>query len=114
MPSNISARTRIGELDEEITVRRYTITRDEYGGEVRTWETLLTLWAKVDYAKTDSDEREEGGRVISWQRIIFTVRHTGQILPNDVILYDSLEHDILFVEKTGRKQFEILTTQLRQ
>ena len=37
-----------GDLDEYVTIQSRTVTQDALGGEVITWGTLSTAWAKID------------------------------------------------------------------
>lgn len=37
-----------GKLRHRITIQRETVTRDEYGSEVKTWDDLATVWASVE------------------------------------------------------------------
>lgn len=37
-----------GQLNKQITVQRYSVTQDEIGNEVSSWDDYLTVWAAVN------------------------------------------------------------------
>jgi len=43
-----------GDLSEYVTIQSRTVTQDALGGEVITWGTLSTAWAKIDSKGTTS------------------------------------------------------------
>ena len=38
----------IGNLNRRISILKYEVTRDEYGGEQREWVVQRTLWARIE------------------------------------------------------------------
>lgn len=46
-----------GERPHFVTIQRATVALDDYGGEVRTWYTYTTSWAKIAYG-TGQERRE--------------------------------------------------------
>lgn len=46
-----------GERPHLVTIQRATVSADDYGGEVRTWHTHATAWAKASYG-TGQERRE--------------------------------------------------------
>lgn len=45
------------ERNQKIVIERKTVTTDDYGGEVETWATFATEWAKVVYG-SGREQRE--------------------------------------------------------
>ena len=43
----------IGQLDRRINILSPTYTRNKYGEETKTYATLYTLWAKVDWKSSN-------------------------------------------------------------
>lgn len=39
---------KIGNLNRRISILKYEVTRDEYGGEQREWVVQRTLWARIE------------------------------------------------------------------
>ena len=46
-----------GERSHLVTIQRATVTTDDYKGEIRSWHTHATGWAKVSYG-TGQERRE--------------------------------------------------------
>ena len=103
----------IGELDEEIVFRKYTETRDKYGGATKTWTTHATEWARVEYPATGTGEKYMADEKTAFQRVVFTIRHRGDLDAKMVVQYDGKEYDIEGIAKIGRFAFETITTKMR-
>ena len=39
---------KIGNLNRRISILKYEVTRDEYGGEQREWVVQRSLWARIE------------------------------------------------------------------
>lgn len=52
---------RPGELDKRVEVQKYTVTKEEDGGTIRTFATENTVWAKL--TPLNAAERDQGDQV---------------------------------------------------
>ena len=86
----------IGRLDRPITVRRATVTYNEFNEPIETWSDLVTVWAKrTDASAAESYRAQEVGAQISAR---FTVRYPDlahlNVNPKDRIAFEGREYDI--------------------
>lgn len=112
--TNIGAALGIGELDERITVRSFTVATNDYGEETLTWGDLATTWAKVEYLNAGNGEEVSSGQPTVFQTIAFTVRYRSDVTEKMRISYRGEEHDILNISEIGRKHFTQIETQRRK
>lgn len=113
---NITAKYLIGELGEWINIVRPSDGRDEFGGVVAGETAVLDCWAQVDFPKTDSDELTQENRDFSRTRVVFTIRYLGaeNVTEKMVVKWEGREHDIKFIQRTGRRQYAQLVTEQRR
>lgn len=102
-------------FDRRIIIERYTETQDEFGGDVKGWQVLISVSA----ARTDvnDSERLSSNQINSTLVTRFLVRHSvtaSTINPKDRISFDGL-WDILGVKEAreGRKRYIEITAALR-
>ena len=103
----------IGDLDRRIIIESPTNSINKYGERTGTWATAYTLWAKIDYKK--SDRQEQSGEYVEVTDTVFYVRNLGvTILGTYRINYDSKYYYIHGVKEIdGRKKFLELSTQVK-
>lgn len=65
----------IGQLDRRIEILSPTFTRNKYGEETKTYATVYTLWAKVDWKS--SNRKEESQEQTNRTDVVFYVRNLG-------------------------------------
>ena len=65
----------IGELDRRIIIQSPTQTKDAYGDSISTWATAYTVWAKIEWKKSDRDE--ESQELVNTTDVIFYIRNLG-------------------------------------
>ncbi|MEM6397487.1 MAG: phage head closure protein [Bacteroidota bacterium] len=65
----------IGAMRERIRLATRQVTRDSLGGEEETWSLSNSIWAKVEYLTTGSDERFSSDRKVSLTAANFTIRN---------------------------------------
>ena len=65
----------IGKLDRRIEILSPTFTRNKYGEETKTYATVYTLWAKVDWKS--SNRKEESQEQTNRTDVVFYVRNLG-------------------------------------
>lgn len=98
-----------GNLREKITIRRYTIQRDEFGSEVETYTDYLTLRCEV---KPVSGSKEINNLEIFNSKILKFVTYYRPISENDLVIYRSKEYRILNVTEIGFCEGLELTAEL--
>tara|TARA_R110000824_G_scaffold311580_2_gene498715 strand:- start:2383 stop:2712 length:330 start_codon:yes stop_codon:yes gene_type:complete len=103
----------IGQLDRRILILEPTLTTDEYGEKTKTWSTVYTVWAKVDW-KT-SDRKEESQEQVQATDVVFYVRNLGVTIESNYrVSFDSktyIIHGIKQIE--GRERFLELETKIK-
>lgn len=111
----LAKRITIGDLRDQLMLRKRTVSTDDYGAEVETWSDDTAMYCKVDYAATGDREEYAGDVQTVFQTILFTVRHyPGLVTTTKRILYDGNELDIINLATDAKKEFQTITCQLRQ
>ena len=101
----------IGQMDRRVVLKTYTESRDAYGQPIKTWSTLATVWAKV---MTDSGgEGQDNKQEIARSRVLITIRYRSDIDEMTKVTYDSQDYDIINIKEIGRREYQELTTTLR-
>ncbi|MEO1921823.1 MAG: head-tail adaptor protein [Sphingomonadaceae bacterium] len=99
---------KAGKRDRLISVERYTITEDAFGGTVETWAAHLQAWAQIIYGT--GQERREAGRENASQPATFRLladSDTLGITTDDRIAFDGDTWDIVSLSPLGRDGLEI-------
>tara|TARA_R110002051_G_scaffold7342_1_gene33712 strand:- start:546 stop:887 length:342 start_codon:yes stop_codon:yes gene_type:complete len=107
----------IGQLDRRILILSPTFTTDRYGEEIKTYATIYTLWAKVDW-KT-SDRKEESQEQVQSTDVVFYVRNLGITIESNYVIFfptsasgqTYIIHGIKQID--GREQFLEIETKLK-
>lgn len=100
-----------GELDIRIVVEQPTgSSRGLSGGQVQTWSTAYTLWAKEEFFKAKSDEEMLGDAEFVSTAVDFTVRYQSGITETMRINKGGKYYDIVNIFKIGRKAYLKLRT----
>ncbi len=73
---------RAGRLKHRVTIERATMSRDDYGEEIETFATLVTVWAGIE--PTSGKENIHGGKEASLNSYNIIMRYTD-ITPHDRI-----------------------------
>jgi len=85
----------IGRLNRRIEVLSLNITRDEYGGEEKTWITSLNLWANIK--PLTGKEIFSNYQVEASSDILITIRYNPSINVLNRIKYKDKTYEILGV-----------------
>lgn len=93
----------IGSLDQKILIEQYTLSKNAYGEQEKTWVGIAEPWAKVEYR--GGTKEEEDGKITSIEDIVFTIRHISTLSPKMRIAFDGLYYTIRSIENIGRKAF---------
>lgn len=97
-----------GRLDRRITIEQYTVTRDSYGGEPKSWSTWATVWAE----KRDKKGREylEQSGEHTERETVFKIRYQDGLSTDMRILCDGRYYDIIGLAELGRREgWEVIT-----
>ena len=98
----------IGEMDRYIVIESTTITRGDGGGEINTWATFDSRWAKREYK--GGFEGVEADQKVSTNTISYIVWYdSGKIITEQMRVNDDGDYwQIRFIEKIGRNDKLIL------
>ena len=100
----------IGQLDRRIDILSPTYTTNKYGEETKTYATVYTLWAKVDWKS--SNRKEESQEQVNKTDVVFYIRNLGVDLRTTYrIDYEDETYIIHGIKQIdGREQFLELET----
>lgn len=93
---------RPGELDQQITINRLTVSDDGYGGETQTATSLGTVWAKVKPMSGKESKDQERVHDVGNYRFIIR-RPIFQVLEDDFITWNGGEFNIRMVHDYGNR-----------
>jgi SPP1 family predicted phage head-tail adaptor len=99
---------QVGNLRDLVTLQSKSVTRDNMGGEVVTWNTVVTLYAERDPAALREAlalRRSRGEAAIG-----FRVRATTAISLDKRLLHGGVGYDIVEIDTTRRHEGELLVT----
>lgn len=103
---------KAGELDREVTLRRATVTKDEYNADVETWADLVTVWgSKKDISDGERIAAAATGASITTR---FRIRYSADVAgvtPEDQLVCEGRTYNITGVKEVGRREgLEITAT----
>ena len=101
-----------GKLDRRITLQSASVSADGFGQSVRTYGTLATVWAMVEYRGVPK-EGDETDKLTSVNKVRFTIRYRSDVNATTKISWDSKSYEIEGVSLEGRERYLILDTILR-
>lgn len=104
-----------GSMDQRIEIIQLSKTvESDYGGmTLGSSSTLATVWAKIEYRETGSDEEVKAGQIDLVQMVKITMRYRSDVKPTMLVRHDSLYYDILSVLPQGRQDYMILECKQR-
>jgi SPP1 family predicted phage head-tail adaptor len=97
-------------LNRQVVIENYTETRTASGDVSRTWATLSTRFAKVEY-KTGG-EKNEANQIQGYNVVEFTIRYCSTISATEQmrVKYNNQYFDVEFVSELGNREYQKLTT----
>ena len=101
----------IGKLNQRLIIQNYTTTRSSSGAEVRTWSTLATVWANIDFSDVGSGEGYEADQEVATSRVKFKIRYLAGVVEKSRIYYDYSYWDILHISGNERLRYLEITAQ---
>lgn len=97
-----------GRLRNLVTLQEKAVTRDAFGGEVVTWQTLDDVWAELDpwqLRENLSLRRQQGDAVVG-----FRIRTPSDASLGKRILFDGAGYNIIEIDATRKHLGELLVT----
>lgn len=100
----------IGKLDKRISIKTIGTTVDQWNTEVTDSTSVTNVWAQVIYK--GGTEKQSADQRVSVDRVEFLIRYKQGINERDnVIEYNSQDHDIHSIEIIGRNEgMRLITT----
>lgn len=95
-----------GELDRRIAIQQRSVTRDAYGGEVVTWVTFATVWARRrDLAGRElvMAQEQQAPRTVE-----YAIRYRAGVSPAMRVVEGSRTSVINGVLEVGRREWMAL------
>lgn len=91
-----------------ITLQRYTVVEDEYGGETQTWADVGKEWARIHWGR--GDERRSAAMEQGQQPATFVIpsnTRTRSLTVRDRIVLDGVNWDIQGTAPMTRATVEV-------
>ena len=99
-----------GKLDRRVTLQSASVSTDGFGQSVRTYSTLASVWAKVDYKSVK--EGEDSEKLTSVNRVRFTIRYRSDVDATTKISWKGKTYEVEGVSLEGRERYLIVDTRL--
>ena len=96
----------LGKLDRYITIQQFTTVANDYGEEIKTWTTYLSVWA--DRTEDTGGESITMDQVVAKIKVMFRVRYDSGINETMRILYDSDYYNIENIQEENRIDYLML------
>ena len=102
----------IERLAEQITIQRSTVTADQYGNRVKTWQDYFTCHA---YAGTFQRDEKEAAAVMPDQRgITFEIRYCSELSAITSTEYRAIFHgDVYNIDSVDMMNWQRKTIKLK-
>lgn len=99
------------QLNRRVELQRATIQRDSYGGEVKTWATLATVWARVEVTGVSENFDNDANRAVPIRNAKMEIRYRRDLRETDRVVYDGLAWDIEGLGELGYRRGTLLYCQ---
>lgn len=96
---------RIGRLRHRINFVQRTTSVDDVGGETHVWVTSDPLWASVEVTPIQSQDDVIGSKITNVTSARIFLRYNSSLEPEDRILFDGNEWEILSILPDSHKSF---------
>ena len=97
----------VGKMRERVVLQNRTISQSNSGFQSETFTNISTLWASVDY-KTGFEE-EDADKIVSQQKINFTLRYNENITTNSRFVYRDSLYQIEKIDISNDRRFVFCT-----
>jgi SPP1 family predicted phage head-tail adaptor len=101
--------TQPGDLDQRVSIVRFTEAVDQYGNPITNETTVGTVWAHVEPVR--GQERVIADRQRGTQTMRFTARNQGDwatVTPADVLRWDGDDYNVRSAPNAGRALYRIV------
>ena len=92
---------RSGPMRDRVKVQNFVKTRDASGGIIRTWQTVVTRWGKID--PLQGDEKEFGDTIESRATHKVSLRFYDGLDTNQRLLFGTREFNIVEIIDPGNR-----------
>lgn len=96
---------RAGWLRHRVEIQEKTVTRDAYGEEDFTWETVDTIWASVEPARGRDLMQQQTEQVL--YDTIVRMRYGTTVTPENRLVYSGQYYDVRSVISIMEKNKEL-------
>lgn len=98
-----------GKMRHRVELQNFGTTRDEYGGENRTWTTYATVWAAIKYISGNEIDHADQVQGIATHKIM--IRYDSRVTVKDRLVFNSRNFEIAAPPQNPgeKKEFLILT-----
>lgn len=101
---------RAGDIDRRIMIQRVTIETSPSGETIETWNTIATVWAKVE--QQSGREFFATAQEVSERKAVFRIRWMPDLTVLDRVVYPPAEgepptasvYDVAEVRELGRRE----------
>jgi len=100
-----------GKLDRRVELQSASVSTDGFGQAVRTYSTLASVWAQVDYTGAPK-EGNEAGKLASVNRVRFTIRYRTDVDATIKIVWKGDTYEVEGISQEGRERFLIIDTRV--
>lgn len=97
---------RAGTLDKRVALQQPIVTRDDYGHEVITWQTVATVWANIQTLR--GREYFAAAAVQKELNLKIKIRHRADISNTWRVAHKGITYNIEAVIPLGRLEYQEL------
>ncbi len=83
------------EMKKRITIQQATISYDEIGGQIVSWQDLATIWAKIE--PMHNSEIFTNNKISARERAKITIRYRDDVDNNSRLLVDNTIFQIISI-----------------
>jgi SPP1 family predicted phage head-tail adaptor len=91
-----------GQRDRKVTIQRKLSTPNGVGGEVITYETRCTPWARVRHLT--GRELFLAQQVVAGAQVEFTIAYRADLAETDRVLWKGQAYDVQHLAEVGRNE----------
>jgi|688.fasta_scaffold52459_6 SPP1 family predicted phage head-tail adaptor len=99
----------IGRMNERIRIESQSVARDDYGAEVKSWQTFVDVWATVRQMTGTENLRSLADRTVATLPYRINIRYRADITPKMRVVWRGKALEILSVfDPDGAKRETVL------
>ena len=98
----------IGQMNRRIEIQRQSVSRDDYGSQVVSWQEVAKVWARVTQFQQGEDFENDADRIVAFRNARIRIRYRSDVDETMRLIYDDLPWDIKGIAEWGfRDQLEL-------